>query len=303
MAQKQKQLYDLIPMESPEAVLDEVAIIVQYISPEFPIDLVKCTFDTTISLFQGKHPGYRACNTGYHDIHHSMAAFLAVARLIHGAVITGKTLKKRLIAVSLMTALLHDAGYIQKADDTEGTGAKYTSNHVHRSVDFFCRVAPSCGLSEQEIAAGRAMILCTDLSSNVSELPFDDGQTEFLGRVLEAGDLIGQRADRAYPEKLLFLYHEFKEGNVGDFQDEVALLQDTLKFSEFVKKHLQETLEKSSDYMRAHFKARWNIDEDLYQTATEKNMTYVKKILSTPGIDPRDYLRRGKVIDRLRANA
>jgi hypothetical protein len=303
MEPKQKQLYDLISMDSAEAVLDEVGVILKHISPEFPVDPVRCIFKTTASLFQGKYSGYRACNTRYHDIHHTTAAFLATARLIHGAVLTGKVLDVRPIAVALITALVHDAGYIQKVDDTEGTGAKYTSNHVHRSIEFFCRAAPSCGLSDQEIAAGRAMILCTDLSSDISEISFDDGQTEFLGRVLEAGDLIGQRADRAYPEKLLLLYHEFKEGNVGDFKDEIDLLQDAIKFSDFVQEHLRKTLDKSSDYMLAHFKARWNIPEDLYQTATAKNMEYVKQILRTPGIDPREYLRRGKVVERLRAGS
>jgi hypothetical protein len=301
METKQKKLYDLIPMDSPDAVLDEVGVILKQISPQFPMDSVECIFKTTLSLYQGKYPGYRECNTRYHDIHHTMTAFLAVARLIHGAVLMGKALDERLIALAVITALLHDSGYIQKVDDTEGTGAKYTSSHVHRSIDFFSLAASSCGLSDQEIAVGRTMILCTDLFSDISKLTFDDDQTAFLGRVLEAGDLIGQRADRDYPEKLLLLYHEFKEGNVGDFKNEIDLLRDALSFSEFVKKHLHKTLSKSSDYLLAHFKARWNISEDLYKIATEKNMAYVKKILSTPGIDPVEHLKRGKVVKKLRA--
>ena len=107
MARKQKQLYDLIPMDSPAAVLNEVGDILKQISPEFPMAPVECIFETTMSLYKGQYPGYRGCNTGYHDIHHTTAAFLAVARLIHGAVLTGKALEERPITVALITALLH----------------------------------------------------------------------------------------------------------------------------------------------------------------------------------------------------
>ena len=137
------------------------------------------------------------------------------------------------------------------------------------------------------------MILCTELFTDVSSVSFANGQTEILGRVLGAGDLIGQRADRAYPEKLLLLYHEFEEGDVGDFRDELDFLRDSIRFSDFVVRHLEKTLAESHALMVAHFEARWNLSEDLYQAATQKNMEYVTQILSSPGIDPCECLRRG----------
>jgi hypothetical protein len=288
-------------MYSPEAVLDEVCVILGMIFPQVATEMVEHVFQRTLELFAGQYPGYRACNTKYHDIHHSTAAFLAAARLIHGAVLCGEVLSERRVTIALIAALLHDAGYIQKADDRQGTGAKYTANHVQRSVAFLETVGPSLGLSEEDIGQGRAMILCTELSGDIASVSFGNSQTEFLGRVLEVGDLLGQRADRAYPEKLLLLYREFKEGDVGDFKDEIDLLRDSISFSDFAKKHIKKTLEKSSEYIRAHFATRWNVSEDLYETATKKNMEYVKWILSTPGIDPLEHLRRSGVVKRLRA--
>lgn len=300
---KKKQLYDLICMDSPDAVLEEVCLICKRISPEFPLAPVKCLFKDTVNLYRGDYPGYRACNTGYHDIHHTMAAFLATARLIHGAMLKGEVLDNRYIAVTLAAALLHDAGYIQKEDDTIGTGAKYTSDHVRRSIEFLRHAAPLCGFSEEEIAAGCTMILCTELTTDISSLSFVDDQTEFLGRVLEAGDLIGQRADRAYPEKLLLLYHEFKEGNIGNFNDEIDLLRDAIGFSDFAERHLKKTLSQSSEFMSAHFRERWNTSEDLYKRATQKNMEYVKQILSTPGIDPCEQLNRRRMLKSAHGSA
>jgi hypothetical protein len=289
---QQKQLHDLIRMDSPESVLEEVIVIVRMMFPDFVVAPLKDAFHRTRMLYRGEYPGYRACNTGYHDIHHTTAAFLATARLVHGAVLKGKMLSERSVAVVLIAALLHDAGYIQKTGDKDGSGAKYTAHHVERSIAFLERHGSSWGLSNEDIVAVRTMILCTEISTDISSLSFADGQTEFLGRVLEAGDLIGQRADRAYPEKLLLLYQEFKEGNVGDFQDELDLLRDAIKFSDFVQKHLEKSLRESSKFMSAHFWQRWNISKDLYKKATAKNMEYLEQLLKTPHIDPREHLRR-----------
>jgi hypothetical protein len=290
---KQKHLYDLILMDSPEAILDEARVILKIMMPDFIIKPVEDGFNTTLRLFAGEYPGYRACNTGYHDVHHALAAFLTTTRLIHGAVIKGQSLTMRAATVALVAALFHDAGYIQQVDDKAGSGAKYTATHVDRSIALFELAGPSWGLSNEEISQGRTMILCTELTTDISAVSFADNQTEFLARILAVGDLIGQRADRAYPEKLLLLYDEFKEGNVGDLKDEIAFLRDSIDFADFARDHIKKTLDKSSEYLCAHFEARWGISEDLYKTATIKNNEYIKEILSMPDTDPVERLRRG----------
>ncbi len=41
-------------------------------------------FDDVVSLFQGRFPGYKACDTPYHNLRHTTDVFLGMARLVHG---------------------------------------------------------------------------------------------------------------------------------------------------------------------------------------------------------------------------
>jgi len=50
---------------------------------------------------------------------------------------TSRTYPSAQLAINLLNAaLFHDTGYIQEKSDDEGTGAKYTSIHVKRSIQF-----------------------------------------------------------------------------------------------------------------------------------------------------------------------
>ena len=247
------QLYNLIPTDSPQDVLDEVIVILDLISPDFDTAPVTSAFNTAVSLYQGRYPEYRSCNTEYHDLHHTIDTFLAMARLIHGGVLDGEIFTNRHITLGLITALLHDAGYIQEEHDKEGTGSKYTANHVQRSMDFLERHGSELGLSYEEIADGRAIILCTDLAVDISTIVFTSVKVELLGKMLGTADLLAQMADRKYLEKLLFLYHEFKEAGIGGYQDEVDLLRKTLAFYDFIAQRLKTTLDATDRFMASHF--------------------------------------------------
>ena len=177
--------------------------------------------------------GERACNTHFHDLRHITDTFLAMARLIHGAVLNGCHITARQILTGLVSTLLHDAGYIQDVGDGEGTGAKYTAVHVQRSMDFVERYGQRCGLTAQEIPDCRIMIQCTDLATDISAVRFPSSRVELLAKLLGLADLIGQMADRIYLEKLFYLYREFEEGNVSDYADEMDLLYKTLDFFPF----------------------------------------------------------------------
>jgi len=119
-----------LQMDSPEAVLNEVLVIPRIISPGFDVAPVIPVFMATVDLYEGRYPGYGACNTQYHDPDHITDTFLAMARLIHGAVIKGESFSESEITLGLMAALLHDAGYIQETRDRDGTGSKFTKIHV-----------------------------------------------------------------------------------------------------------------------------------------------------------------------------
>ncbi len=295
-----KKLSDLICMDSPEAVLNEVRVILDLISPGFDTAPVISSFAKTVTLCKGDLPGYKACNTEYHDLGHISDTFIAMARLIHGAVLNGKTFNDRQIFLGLVTALLHDTGYIQEESDTEGTGAKHTASHVQRSIDFLQLYGAEYRLSDEEILACQAMIHCTDLSVDISTIKFPTSKVELLGKMLGTADLLAQMADRIYLEKLLFLYREFKEANIGGYESELDLLRKTVGFFDFIAERLETTLEATSRFMASHFASRWNIRTDLYYEAIEKQKNFLKQIIETPGSDYRNYLKRNGIVKKIR---
>ncbi len=295
-----KQLYDLINTESAKDVLDEVQIILNMISPDFQQDSITEAFNTTVRLYEGKHQGFKACNTEYHDLRHTIETFLAMARLLHGAQINGEGFTHPHVALGLIAALFHDAGYIQEDHDAEGTGAKYTVHHEQRSANLLERFGPEFGLSAEEVAAGGIMILGTDISMDHSRLTFPSTQIQLLCQMLMASDLMAQMADRSYLEKLLFLYHEFKEADVGGYDSELDLLKKTLTFYEFVAKRLGSILNKVDKFMTSHFLVRWDISSNLYQEAIERQRKYLHEILDTPDLDPREQLKRAGIVQKVR---
>jgi hypothetical protein len=296
-----KQISDFVPVDSLDDVLDEGHIILKLIIPDFNTVPITNAFNTTVNLFEGNFPGYRACNTEYHNLHHTISSFITMARLIHGAATQGKIFLERQIVVSLIATLLHDVGYIQEAFDTDGTGAKHSADHVRRSIAFLKSHGSSAfGLVDEEINAGSAMILCTDLAVDIPAIKFPTSRFELLGKMLGAADLLAQMADRAYLEKLLFLYHEFREAQVGGYKSEVDLLRKTIGFYDFIAKRLKTTLDATDRYMGAHFASRWNIHEDPYQISIENQKNYLHKIMALQDSDPRKYLKRGGIVARVR---
>jgi hypothetical protein len=285
------KLYDLVRTDSAEALLDEVLLILKRISPDFDDAAVTHAYITAIGLYEGMYTGYQACNTEFHDLRHSMETFLAMARLIHGATLDGKVFSHEQITLGLTASILHDAGYIQENGDRVGTGAKHTGTHVQRSMNFLAHYGKDQGLSRESIAAGRAMILCTDLSVDFRTIVFPSTEIELLGKILGTADLLAQMADRTYLEKLLFLYHEFSEAKIGGYESEVDLLKKTVEFYEFIAHRLETTLDASDRFMASHFAARWNIPKNLYHESILRQKNYLTQILQKSS-DPREYLRR-----------
>ncbi len=294
------QLSQLIDTESPDAVWHEIQVILGLISAEFDVASVAAAWETAVSLYSGSYPGYQACNTPYHDLNHVADVFLALTRFIHGAVLLGYPLSERSIVISLVAAIFHDSGLIQTLEDTEGTGAKYLAEHDRRSMErmeTFCR---SAGWSDSDIEAGRFLIGCTDLNNDVAAISHPSSEIEQLGGLLAAADLIAQMADRVYLEKLLFLYHEFKEGGIGDYTSERDLLQRTAGFYDMVIQRLAPVERMVDRCARRHFAARWQLDINLYAEAVVRQMLYLQDVLRKPG-DPRDHLRRQDIVNRVNA--
>ncbi len=290
-----EQLSNLIPMDSPQAVLEEVEFILSRISTDIDPAPLAAAFHMIVDLFNGQYPGYRACNTEFHDIHHTNHVFLAMARLIHGAIVDGENIPPSQTILGLMAAMFHDSGYIQEITDMTGTGAKYTVNHVKRSMDLFANFGEQTGLSGHDISAVQSIILCTNLSVDMDTIKFPNASVRLLGQLMGAADVLAQMADRIYIEKLLFLYREFRESGMGGYDSEVDLLRKTIGFYDFIAQRLASNLGGVDRFMKSHFIARWDIDEDLYKIAIAKQKRYLRGILQTPDSDLLDHLKRGGI--------
>jgi len=291
------QLANLVDMNSIEAVHQEVVHILTLINPAFVIEPVDRVFKFTVDLYEGRMPGYRACNTDYHDLRHITDTYLAMARILHGALLSGEIFTDREIVLGLTGILLHDTGMIQESNDTQGTGAQYTPQHVMLSMDFVAKHADMFHLSEQEIADLRDMILCTDLQADIPAIEFSTPKVELLGKILATADLIAQMADRTYLEKLLFLYQEFREGDIGDFEDVFDFFHQTLEFFEISDKRFRITLDNTSRFMIPHFKSRWGIDKNLYALSIKNQRKFLGKILQNKE-SVYSELKRGNIVER-----
>ncbi|MFH1007882.1 MAG: hypothetical protein V1800_10335 [Candidatus Latescibacterota bacterium] len=300
------RISQLVDMQTPERVLDEVETIVRSISPKFDFVPVQRVFNEVVGLFRGEYPGYCRCDTEYHNLQHTTDVLLAMARLLHGAVLRGGKYSQKDITLGLIGALFHDSGYIRTWDDHSGTGAKYTLVHIRRSIGltdhYFSDAAiKQQGFSKKDSEECAHMLRCTGFSAKINEIPFETGTYEQLGKMLGTADLLGQMADRAYLERLLFLYYEFVEGQVRGFTSEFDLLRKTLGFYDIVHNRFSKELGRVNSYMLPHFADRWGVDRDLYADAIEKNRDYLKYLLTHHQKEYRAYLKRSGVIEKLDA--
>jgi len=265
--------------------------------------VVEKIYDDISSLFEGRYAGFRASNTKYHNLEHTNAVALAVARLMHGLWLEGHPFTAGDLVLGIVAALFHDTGLIQAEYDTEGTGAKYTIGHEKRSIDLARNYLPSHGFDAEAVEDCSYMILYTILFKPVQDIPFRREAVSLLGRILGSADLLAQMADRSYLEKIPLLFFEFKEGGVPNYSNELDMLVATENFYEFIfKKRLFGDLGNIAAVLRSHFRVRWNIDNDLYMESVEKNIAYLRLLNESCGGDYHCYLkklRRGNILRNL----
>jgi len=290
---KDVQLAMLVDKNRPERVLDEVKKIYCHHYPSRGFAPVKKNFSLVRKVFLGRYRGYRACNTEYHDFGHTMDALLASARLVDGRNLEGAPLDQRLVINLYNAALLHDSGYIQEEWDTEGTGAKYTSNHVERSVAFMGHNAGVLGIGGADLPVVERLIRCTGLSVDLDTIDFASADERLAGCMLGTADLLGQMSDRAYLEKLIFLYNEFREAGIPGFNTEFDILRKTVDFYEVTLARLKGPCMAVYEQAQGHFRARHGVDRNLYMEAIARHIAYLQKIIEDDTTNFRHKLKRG----------
>ena len=302
MEKKATKLYDLIDCQDQKAVFIEIKTIVSLLDSRHIMARFQPVYQDIVRLFNGEYPGYRASNTKYHNLEHTVMVTLATARLIHGSIMGGFRFKPENVLLGLLAALFHDSGLIQTKQDKKGTGAKYTIGHEKRSIGFMRKNLGKKDFTRQQMDDCAQLIKCTNLEIDAADISFRSKEIENLGKIVGSADLLAQMADRLYLEKLILLFKEFEEAGIPDFDSEEELLEKTEGFYKSVtRKRLTQGFDNISSNMANHFKHRWGIDRDLYAESIEKNISYLKSILNSAG-ETRQfyqrYLRRGGLLQK-----
>ena len=206
-------MWDKLDTKDPNAVEQALQNIYTDIFPRIDPAFIARIFYWAIEYFHGCCPGYQAVDARYHDFEHTLQGTLCMGRLLHGRHRAGVTpvLTREMFELGVLAMLLHDTGYLKRASDVEGTGAKYTLTHVQRSTEFATQFLKSRGYKAQQIQAVRNMIRCTGVGVDLSSIPFQSELERRIGFALGTSDLLGQMAAEDYVDKLPILFAEFKE--------------------------------------------------------------------------------------------
>ncbi len=292
-------LDDLIKMDFPQSVFEEVRRLVALVYEDYDFTWISAVFKDMVNLYSGAYPGYRHCTTPYHDLKHMTGGLLALSSLIHGAHASGVSHRERHVTLALIAMLLHETGYIQREDDTTGTGAKYTLVRLNRTMEFVDQYFAANNYDAADCELCRNFIRATDMDEDIDAIPFHSGGEKTLAKMVATADIIGQISDRTYLEKLLFLFQELSEVHVMGFKTELDLLEGTLDSYKQARRRMEDELGNVKCYLEQHFLNRWEIDYDMYADAIESNISYLSHLLENHRNDYREKLNRGGLLKRL----
>ena len=266
-----------INTENPNDTNKEVKKIYEKLFSSTLFDKVEFVLDDITKLFNGLYPPYAKCDTGYHDLEHTLQAYLAMARIISGLFREHPTaISEEFVVIGLISALGHDTGYIREKDDIEGNGGKYTQIHMNRSREFMGKYLSKLKCSPQQIQYVQNIISCTGLKIDMLSIPFTSEMEKETGYILGTADLIGQMSDPNYLDKLPKLYDEFNDGGVLGYRSEKELIEKTPAFWEnIVMKRLKE------DFHSVYrFAANYFDGNNYYIAGVNKNIAHISQRLS-----------------------
>ena len=271
----------------PQGVSREVCSIYEGLYQQAIPETLGGAFTDLASLYRGEHPGFRECDTDYHDVQHVLDVTLGMARLMDGCVRTTSTdiISERLFRFGIILALYHDCGYIRHRKDTRhANGAEYTKVHVSRGARFLEEYLPSIGMADLAQAAART-IHFTGYEMPVDRIKVPGPEFRLIGNLLGSADILAQMADRCYLEKCYDrLYPEFVRGGIArkrhkDGSEEIIfssaadLIFKTPRFYEGATKRLKQDLGGCYNYIEPHFGG-----QNLYFDELEKNISHAKAI-------------------------
>ena len=231
-------MFSPVVTKDPTAVEVEVQAAYLALFPKGDRLFVPRVFGWAIECFTGNYADFQAVDALYHDFEHTLQGTLCMARLLCCRAGAGAQppLTERLFQLGIIGILLHDTGYLKKRADTEGTGAKYTATHVHRSAEFAAQLLGEKWFTTTEIKAVQNLIRCTGVDAMLSKIPFQSEIETIVGHALATADLLGQMAAEDYVDKLPILYSEFAEaarhdGGHTDFITKFRAAEDLIRMT------------------------------------------------------------------------
>ncbi|MDP3511654.1 MAG: hypothetical protein Q8S20_02800 [Sulfuritalea sp.] len=276
----------------------QVGEIILAFAPGHDLQRVADAFALLDRAFDGELPGYQKLKTLYHNRTHTNEVVLCTARMLHGLHLAGQGLDADHIDAALIGALMHDVGYLMSDDEASGTGAQFTESHVLRGVDF--TRTHLVWLPPDLLEATTRVILLTDHRKHPGWVKFDNLQQQRAAYATATADLIGQMANREYLERVLLLYFEFEEAQMGGFADIHDLLEKTTAFYRMTKGRLDQDLLGLSTHLARHFGQQTGAQRNFYQESIERNLDYLEQVVNTERKQRLNRLKRGGVVEKLR---
>ncbi|MCP4134049.1 MAG: hypothetical protein GY754_23965 [bacterium] len=292
------QLSLLLENDIPETIFREVYKLFCYHYKPSSFSGVAKTFYQVTRLFNGLFPGYKACNTGYHDLEHTLETFLAAARLLDGYNLSYEKIPVETAINLLIAALLHDSGYIQELSETKGTGARFTQVHVQRSITFLNENHSRLNIAPEKLYSIKRLIQSTDHTINFDTIYFDSSNEHAAAAILATADLLGQMGNRSYLEKLSLLYSEFSEAKISGFSGKLDFYRNSLSFYKNAQIRFIYSYKEVYKLARVHFEKRFGIDMNLYTRAIKKQLLFLEFLLKQESPELDEKLKRGENINR-----
>ena len=296
MSQDRRNDYDVtntVQVSNPAAVRNAVQELYAETFPGMSFDKLWLAFYDFERLFTGRYPGYKGCDTTYHDMQHTLDMTLALARLVAGyerSVEPRDRLGPARAQMALITSLFHDSGYIRhKSRDSDfANGAEFTLYHVSRSADFLRRYLPELGLAK-DVGVSSMIVHFTGYELELDKIELDDPRDIICGHLIGTADMIAQMADRCYLEKCRDrLYNEFVVGGVavenakpGEFMVRYESGEDLLRktptfYQQVMRDRLNSKFNRAYRYIEVLYEG-----QNPYIEAISSNITHLVRILES----------------------
>jgi hypothetical protein len=277
-----------INVSDPQSVLAAVRDILEKRYPGQRFRGLDAIFRDVARLYQGEFPGFRACETEYHNLQHVLDVTLAAARLVDGYEQENaeQPLGHEMAFLAVIVALFHDSGYIRRQNDSKRKhGAEYTRTHVSRSGQFMSDYLPTVGLG-RFVDIASELVHFTGYEVATSDIKLSDPRHVIVGALVGTADVIAQLADREYLAKCEHLYEEFRIGGIDKVTDDAGetvviyasadeLLQKTPQFMRtIIEERLEGLFSSYYRYAAVHFGG-----DNLYMQALSDNLNNLERLI------------------------